>query len=63
MIGVGSDGVFTPQAYAMAGAAQPDPVLEAVMMAQTADQVDDDPFYSSYSYAVNSRLAARMSMS
>lgn len=58
--GVGADGVFTPQAYAMAAAGQQDPILDAMLMSQTADQVDDDPFYGNYSYAVNSRLAARM---
>lgn len=57
---VGSDGVFTTQAYAAAAAAQVDPILDALVMSQAADQVDDDPFYSSYSFAVNARLAERM---
>lgn len=58
--GPGVDGVFTPTAYASFGAAQQNPVQRAVLTAQLADALDDDPFYDSFSFAVNARFAQRM---
>lgn len=58
--GPGADGVFTPTAYATYGAIQQNPVQSAVLSMQVADAVDNDPFYDSFSFAVNARFARRM---
>lgn len=58
--GPGADGVFTPTAYATFGASQQNPVQRAILSSQLAQQLDDDPFYDSFSFAVNARFAQRM---
>jgi hypothetical protein len=60
MGGPGADGVFTPTAYATYGAIQQNPIQSAVLSMQVADAVESDPFYDSFTFAVNSRFARRM---
>lgn len=58
--GPGADGVFTPTAYASYGALQQNPIQRAMLTSQLADALDDDPFYDSFTFAVNARFAQRM---
>jgi len=58
---VGSDGDFSPTAYAANGArSYVDMPMQALTATSAANMMDDDPFFSTMTVAVNSRWNQRL---
>ena len=56
----GSDGDFTPTAYAKFGSMgmAGNPAYQAYLSKQLADRVEDDNFFDAFEYAIDQRFAS-----